>query len=493
MATVYFGNYYGLYDGNTGNWNQLSQWFATSGGFNPYTESFDYPEPLNRFPTEQDVIYFFQNVTSGFPSSWSGELRSARIGDVVTRNATGTWTGRIQEGVFYGSSSQLIVSPADGSTYINMFGGRLTRIPQYMYGVYLSGNAVYDGADVADTTGRIISLSETATFKGGINTIYTEVELNDSSTFNGNNKTITVGNFRTLRSDTPNTISILNCPTINVTSTYFSNGNEEQSPYNNPTFLNGILNIPTSTQFNCSGNVRIGTFYYFYSNRSGNTFIPSTVTLNCAQKLTITNANVQGYFTFTGNSINKKLKLSRYSTITQDISTSVINCYDYRIFSGTYTNSNNWVFGDSTTPALINIGTDITYKGDISPYFFLETLNTSKNITIYSNSTKQIIFNYPENYGYNTTAADARKYGKFSGLITILKTTTGNIAPVYVRGGQYLPIVTIPTSNSNSKFILSYSNWPASYGFGQDSYSIFDPTIYVNNLPSVIDTVATQL
>ena len=492
MATVYFGNYYGLYGGNTGNWNQLSQWFATLGGYNPDTESIDDPEPLNRFPTEQDVIYFVQNVTSGFPSSWSGELQSARIGDVVTRNSTGTWTG-IMNGAFYGSS-QLIVSPANGSLYISMYGGRLTRIPQYMYSVYLSGNAVYDGADVTDTTGRTIFLFETATFKGGINTIYTEVELNDSSTFNGNNKTITVGNFRSLRSDTPNTISILNCPTINVTSTYFSNGNEEQSPYNNSTFLNGILNIPTSTQFNCSGNVRIGTFYYFYSNQSGNTFIPSTVTLNCAQKLTITNANVQGYFTFTGNSINKRLKLSRYSTITQDISTSVINCYNYGIFSGTYTNSNNWVFGDSTTPARVNIGSDRIYNGNLSPYYFLETLNTNKNITIYSNSTKGILFNYSDVYpDYYSTPAEKRNYGKFSGLITILKTTTGNNALVSVGGGQYKPTVTISTSNSNSKFILSYSNWPASYGFGRDSYSIFDPTIYVNNLPSVIDTVATQL
>jgi hypothetical protein len=252
--------------------------------------------------------------------------------------------------------------------------------------------------------------------------------------------------------------------------------------------------LPNTTQITAAGSVSLNYTGYALPRESTRLNVPSTVSVTCGGTLSIDNCDMLGSFTFAGSVNPKKLIIKGNSTVAQAISSQAINCYDYEIRGGTFTDPGDWTFGNLSTPVRLLIGAEYYTRYDVNYNRIqeLETLTTNKNITIYSNNSNpsiQVFFGVVSN---SNSSYDSRNYGTYTGTITVLKTTTGNAIGLNVIGGTYSPTVTAPSTKTGSNYRINFSDFGVQNGFGLYLNSRYTPNILISNLPSDIDVLATQ-
>ena len=164
------------------------------------------------------------------------------------------------------------------------------------------------------------------------------------------------------------------------------------------------------------------------------------------------------------------IQFSPNVTILSDISTANTTCTNYDIAAGTFSNTNPWIFGNTSTGATVTI----QYTGLKSPY----TIN--KNITI-----------YPKSVTYLGSANMV-----FTGLINIIPPTGQNYlnvsSNVVCGGGTYSPpgIFYINTTSNGSNILIAGNNFVQDYGFIQNGKFIANTALL--NIPAT-DILTTQL
>jgi len=504
MPTVYFGQSYNFTVLN-GNWNDVGQWFSADS----YVDGEDVIAgvPLGRLPYTSETISFKQAVLSNFPSSWSGDTMNLQLGreygpagSSQRINATGTWSGYHICDIYTGgirvcgTSTQPVISGT-----VDIFGGSVTFNGGLVTGNIISTNGNQGGSttflgDSRYTAGGTFSFqnwqftaSNTAYITANFNTSSCAMYLSELCTING---TVSVGTLYALGGT-----KIINSPTIQTLSygqIYIRRGTSGASATLSPTFPQTTL-IKTAS----AGDIFLGINYNPHFDSDYTTDLSgSSFNIQCGGNLTIENCVFPGNFVFT-YAPRSKLSITYNSVIATDISTPTTNCYDYTLNSGTYTNSNDFIFGSSTTAANVKIGCNTHFNYSPQPYITtIEKLDTNKNITIYSNSTKSVYFNYASNglYNpYNNDRVDPLNFATFGGLINILTTTGGTAVTPSVQGGRYTPTKTIPAYKTGSDYRISAADFPSSYGFGLNGSSSYSPTLFISNLPSGIDVLAASV
>jgi hypothetical protein len=206
----------------------------------------------------------------------------------------------------------------------------------------------------------------------------------------------------------------LSFPTANVSSIYISN--------------NGT----------CSANIKFGS-QLFISNTAN---VSGTITINSSQAYS--------------------LSISGNPKITADISRPVMGRVRYiDIIGGVFTNTNPWVFGDTSYVSNVNL-----------------SVTTSKDITIYGRA----------NVGSNF-------YTRFTG-----GTYTGNLTLIPISGQTkvstsftgvctYSPAATINVVSVGNVYSIASNSLPASYGF--DTGGTFSPRLTLLGLP--VDILGAQI
>ena len=449
MAYVYFGR---GGSADNGNWTDQNQWWSGLGGF--VGETYYGPSGLGRVGLESDTIDFRQAITSNFPTSWTGTTESLKLGLPGTP-ATGTWSGPMSGSItIYGTSTAPVISrqlPQGGYHYF--YGGVVTGP------LNSSGSLTFAGDSRCTTSTAItglysLTINDTAqvTANVSLSTGYLYIY---GGVLNG-----TVSAYYMVMSGG----TILNSPTISVT---------------------GPTGGPSGYYFKYSGGTLPNTTLITAPNLTlQGVTIPVTMALSCKYYLLIDNSTVIGSFSFNGNEATRNLTITHNSIIAQDISTAAINCYRYYIWSGTFPHPNDCVFGSlSKGTDQINIGVhfDVNYYGT---FISKESLVTSKNITVYTNSGgSNLQFNVP-NFAYfpANTQPSPTSYGTFTGIIRLLGTTANPTPPsVRVEGGTYAPTVPVSASTSGTNYVLNYSDLPIDPGFGSGvgGQGIFSPTVVV--------------
>jgi hypothetical protein len=256
-------------------------------------------------------------------------------------------------------------------------------------------------------------------------------------------------------------------PIINGTFGVVSPGS-----YFNVRFLGGVLssNLTNSANDSCffyNGVVKstfdtpIGVYIdgntTFYNPIKGKYIsIASTCTSNIANGIQYCSGTFYQY--------------SSNVSISSDISTANMGCTNYQIFAGTFSNTNPWIFGNTSTGATVTIN----YQNLKTPY----TIN--KNITIYPAGT--------------TTLGAANMV--FTGLINIVPPPGQNYLKVssnlVCNGGTYSPpgIFYINTTPNGSNILISGNNFVQDYGFIRNG--IFIANTVLLNIPAT-DILTTQL
>jgi hypothetical protein len=501
MANILFGTDY--YEGwygqsimpNTGDWADINQWYSEEGRIENGGETYIPPTKLGRLPLETDTITFKQPVLSNFPASWSGNLINPRLGKYtyyptqVRVNATGTWSGTITGTLqVWGTATQPVISGVIQSCYSTNFDG---GIFSGTFGTNNSGglnfnNSSYNGPTTITVTFSDISINNT-TINASINNT-ANLTLGGGAIVNG---TVSVRSLLIYGNS-----KILNSPTVTVAGMIriLPTSGDGSWPLVNTTLLTSSSNTVSLGIFNKPNDTKLN--------------IPANVMIRCTNLLSIDNCNMLGSFEFTGTDVKRRLHIRHNSIIAQDISSAAINCYDYTIFSGTFTHPNDWVFGSPTTGANIRMGCedDYIYNTITQRYEnIVSIVNTSKNITIYENASVYTYINTPwymyvsnqegDFFNYNENPrVSPLDYGKFTGKITILPTTgyTSTSRRLTVDGGIYAPTATISAIKNGSTYTFNLSEFPDNMKFGNDNNSRFIPNIYINNLPTDNDILATQ-
>jgi hypothetical protein len=446
MALLYFGANRPVYSSN-GNWTDTSQWYTTLGY---YDKSGGAVGTLaGRLPTEADTVYCIQYITSNFPTTWAGNFDACSLGS-PTVNATGTYSGIIKNLNVYGTTSAPTFS---GTVYgASCFGGYFTGTLSGLGGYYIT---LRNNTLVATNITNIYYLSMTGGTVNG--------SLSGTGTFN------TIGGTVNGTLGTSGAIFI-NGGTVNSTNNSISCN---QFSYTSGTLTN-ITGITSASLITLTG-------------------FTSSANLVSGGTMTITNCNLSGSISFS-NISNAYLIIQKNSTIAADISTSVSNCAKFKISSGTFTNSSPWIFGTSSFAATVNIGCEVfsNYSNGVYSYTF-ESLTISKDITIYTNSTKTNYINSPQNFGGAAGSVFSPSlYGTFIGLINFLPTTGGTVGYITVGGGSNYPTKTISATLNGSNYNISYLDLPYDWGFVSPyRFGVFSPTVYVSGLPSGIDVLST--
>jgi hypothetical protein len=484
MATVYFGSGYSFGQTINGNWTDVTQFYAKEAYWD--YETFVPAQPLNRLPTEQDTVVFKQALLVNFPTSWSGPTITLRLGRLAGYgngipprvNATGTWSG-INTGEAYvvGTSTQPVLSGQTQGGYF--YGGNITG--NLLLSGYARANllvdSVFTGTITANSTG-FLDIYQGSTVNTNINSNQLVLQLYENAVMSGS--IINAADISVLPG-----AKILNSPTITCKTLTVR-----------PKVGDTTWPLPNTTQILAYGSVSLNYTGYQLPRESTRLSVPSIVSVTCGGTLSIDNCDMLGSFTFAGSLFPKKLIVKGNSIVAQAISSEVINCYDYEIRGGTFTHPGDWTFGSLSTPATLNIGAELYLRYDVNYNRIdeLETLTTSKNITIYSHnsnsSTVYLRFGNVSNsasIGYNS-----RDLGTYTGTITLLKTTVGIEPYLSIYGGTYSPTVTVPSTKNGSNYRINFTDFGNQNGFGVYLNSRYTPNILISNLPSDIDVLATQ-
>jgi hypothetical protein len=228
--------------------------------------------------------------------------------------------------------------------------------------------------------------------------------------------------------------------------------------------------------------------------------------------ISITDSVVGGTISF-ANTSSSWLKIAKNSIIAADISTTVSNCTQFTITSGTFTHPNPWTFGSASIPTRSsNIGAQIYYLIPFSnPDYYsnslrntatsyaTETLGTfNKDITIYTNNlngTYHYINNpQPDFYNGSYSWGNFIRYTTFTGVIKILPTTGGVLPYIGIGGGDYQPTVFVNSIRSGTNYSLDATQLPYDWGFYRSNRpESYKPTIYAVGLPSGVDILATGI
>ena len=534
MTTAYFGVYYTV-SGHpkNGDWTDTFQWYSQDGFSNEFGVT---PGTLlGRLPTEADTVVFNQAVTSHVPTSWTGTIQDAKLGSSIVP-ATGTWSGLIYGScTIYGTTSSPVISGTLGSSIgsrsasVVFYGGRLTSdqtYPDNSYGVnaptVITGNINSTGGSLTANGGTIsgnlnigLLYINTTTITG---IITATVQLNITTGTFANVTLGSLSSFYMSGGSLPNVTSIQTAAgfslsggslpavtSLNGSGSVTITGGSMASltSIGATTQVNGFYmyggSLPAVTSISSSF-----TFYYYGGSLPAVGTIRSYGNIGLYNVVTTATLTVTGYpaaniviqnSTFSGaiyfaNVSNSSLYITRNSTITTDISTTVTNCGGFYIYSGTFTHPNPWIFGNSSTAVTVNLGCDVTKDSPFVPYT-LETLNTNKNITIYCQASKSIKFNVrttqPTGGSFSPT-----QYGTFTGLISLIPVTGQTYPTPLVGGGTYAPVVTAPAVFNGSTYSLANSSLPYDWGFASNG-GVYSATIYVSNLPSTADILGTLI
>ena len=348
MATVYFGTDYrpaGWVP--TGDWTDVGQWFSNPGSSGEFGDTAG--TPLGRLPTQADDVWFKQSLLFNFPTTWTGTTLSMQLGS-PTVSATGTWSGSKAPGsgftpaftVYSTSTSSPIISGPWYGTGAEIYGGLVTsEVPAsvfYIIVVNLRGG-IFAPTVAINRPDCFLNI-----FGGTLNANITDCKRLDmrGGTINGT--------VRARQIFISNTSTILNSPTIEAT---LSDNSSITGP--SMSITTGTVSMPQTTLLKAIAN-----------NNSSLTLkdvsIPATVRCETSLNLIIDNSTVLGSFGLIGSNPNRNLTIRGNSTIAHDISSSATNCFNFEIFSGTFTNTNPWIFGSTSSPVLsFNMGAE-TYR-----------------------------------------------------------------------------------------------------------------------------------
>jgi hypothetical protein len=286
--------------------------------------------------------------------------------------------------------------------------------------------------------------------------------------------------------------TINNCPTINCSGTFNYTGGS----------------FPNTTSIDCALSTQTG-----YGGVINVTNMNSSVNLRCRGAINIKNSNLSGIFTLNSGygAELSRLSISDNSTISSDISTATTNFRNFRIANSTFTHPNPLVFGTPSLYAKVDLGGVATVISQtfVDQRWTVQTLNTSKNITIYHDYDiyESILINYPKDYqtfppyeltGY-TVPYTPENMGTYTGIIKLIPVTdTYPAADIIIGGGTYAPTITIPATKVGNNYTIAYNDIPKDYGFRvtyENNYvaHFYKPTFYISGLPGGIDVLSTQI
>jgi hypothetical protein len=211
-----------------------------------------------------------------------------------------------------------------------------------------------------------------------------------------------------------------------------------------------------------------------------------------SENVSITNPIKTSYLSLwgTANIANGIASCSSFFTysdnvkVSSDISTANTGCLNYGIGGGTFSNTNPWIFGNTTTSVFaVTFGTG----------YYANNFVTNKNITIYSsfrsNDFRKVITFEAPNEGNRTNGA---RDMVFNGLINILPTTGNtNTGVIFVGAGTYSPNVNVYVTQVGSNTTILKNDWPKDYGFG--IIGGFKPNIRIVNIPPGTDILNSQI
>ena len=403
MAQIYFGSYNPLAP-HTGNWQQLNQWYATTGSLDSKSGSYT-PIYLNRFPLANDSIYCLQQVTSNVgvyntsTQTWSTDgIWPGQI-DRLMANGVGIWTGRVD-------SQDVPIVPYDENT------------PYPRDNVYYAiQNKLWLVGNAANTLPEIRGSYGIVNMKGGL---ISNTSSSGRIRIAGGRITAPFTNTLTELTIYDSSVSIIN--PIKTYSLYL---------YNTANVANGLASC--TQLFTYGDNVKVsadistantGCLWY---RLSGGTFSNTNPWIFGRPTQTVMAVTFGDYGTFSNTTINRDITIYSSDTLGNrnygiiGTNSGLVKFYtSYSSFGVQYGNgSSNTVFNGLITvlPTSGNSNTgQIVHDGGLTGVY---SPNVNVYVTQVGSNTMILKSDWPKDYGFND------KLNSFTPKIKLLNVPPG--------------------------------------------------------------------